>query len=107
MNDNWGKEFEELREKALRDQQYLQKKLIHQWLNGVVFPYTVSFKFNLIDHELKLYTTHPGELIGYRGRNINVLKELLSKAYDSSWVWKINTIEIGGSVKASDVITQV
>lgn len=34
-----GKEFEELREKALRDdQQYLQKKLIHQWLNGVVFP---------------------------------------------------------------------
>lgn len=88
--------FEELRSEALNYCANKNKVIIENWCKGCGMNEPVGYYNDLSKHELTIYTTRPGVMIGKAGKDINNVKEVLKEEFGHDY--DIKFVEIRGHI---------
>lgn len=77
VNDFDG--FMDLRAEAINTMDKLIENAFKQFMDKVGLKDIFAYKYNYDENKFTIYTSRPGFWIGYRGKNIEILKDILSK----------------------------
>ena len=92
----YDEDWENFREECLRFMRNKEETAIKKWLSEMKYSEPVGCERDMSKKELKIYTTHPGWLIGKAGKGVDRLKEIWSEEFSGDW--KIRFIEIRGHI---------
>ena len=85
--------WQNFREDCLRAAKERDDSIVREWLNKIGYHEIVGYYLSS-DHVAKIYTKHPGILIGRAGRNVADFEEMLSSEFGG--VWKTEFVEVRG-----------
>jgi ribosomal protein S3 len=83
MRHNIGREtmrFDEwmdFREEAIKAERERKENAFRRFLKEVGFVDTFAYDYSYADNKFTIYTSQPGMWIGYKGKNVALLKEIL------------------------------
>ena len=84
----------EFRSYALNYMKELEESIIKKWLDGIGYTDPVGYYRNSLDHEMEIYATRIGTLIGKAGIHVEELRKMLSEEFRGEW--NVKFIEIRG-----------
>ena len=89
-------DWEELRAEAYAFMKDKEESLIKKWLDKIGYKgkEPVGYYRNSWKHEMEIYSTRVGQLIGKAGVNVDLLKKILKDEFRGEW--KVKFIEIRG-----------
>ena len=88
--------FERVRYDALNYMYNKNKTIIENWCNECGMDEPVGYYNDLSKHELTIYTTRCGVMIGKAGKHINKVKEVLKEEFGRDY--DIKFVEIRGNI---------
>lgn len=88
--------FEQFRGESLEYMDNLNRTLLEKWCKEIGCKYPIGYYNNLSDRKMVIYTERPGAMIGYHGKNVNLLKELLKEEFLHEYT--IEFVEIRGKI---------
>lgn len=86
--------WQQFRGECLRIAREREEAVIEKWLKQISYKEPVGYYRNSLDHEMEIYTTRPGVLIGKAGTTIREFEMMLSEEFHGEW--KVKLIEIRG-----------
>ena len=89
-------DWEELRTEAHAFMKEKEETLIKNWLGKIGYTYKepVGYYRNSRKHEMEIYSTRVGQLIGKAGVNVDLLEKMLTDEFRGEW--KVKFVEIHG-----------
>lgn len=92
----FDEEWDEIRADAHAFMKDKEESLIKKWLEKIDYPYKepVGYYRNSWKHELEIYSTRVGQLIGKAGVNVGLLKKMLQDEFHGEW--KVKFVEVRG-----------
>ena len=72
-----------------------KEAILKEWLTNITggnYKLTIGYNFNMPAKHLKIYSKHPGMLIGKGGEYIDLLKQILNKKFHGEWT--VDMIEV-------------
>lgn len=92
FDENW----EELRAEAHAFMREKEETLIKKWLEKIGYTYKepVGYYRNSCKHEMEIYSTRVGQLIGKAGVNVDLLEKMLKDEFRGEW--EIKFVEVRG-----------
>ena len=73
--------FEEFRGKVLEEMREQNERVMRHFFWRINYKGIVGYKNNLGQKIFTIWTDKPGILIGYRGKNVEILKEILKEEF--------------------------
>ncbi len=77
--------FEEFRGKVLEEMREQNERVMRHFFWKINYKGIVGYKNNLGQKIFTVWTDRPGILIGYRGKNVEILKEILKEEFGSDY----------------------
>lgn len=92
----WDEDWEEFRAEAHAFMKEKEESLIKKWLGEIGYKYKepIGYYQNSWKHEMEIYSTRVGQLIGKAGVNVNLLEKMLKDEFRGEW--KVKFIEVRG-----------
>lgn len=88
--------WEEFRAEVHAFMKEKEETLIKKWLEKIGYPYKepVGYYRNSWKHEMEIYSTRVGQLIGRAGINVDLLEKMLKDEFRGEW--KVKFVEVRG-----------
>lgn len=93
-------EFQRFKSECLESMNNKYRTVLENWCKQIGYKYPIAYSRNYkntengIDKILKIFTKHPGIMIGKAGKNVDLLKEMLDKEFISGYA--IEFVEVRG-----------
>ena len=87
--------WEEIRLEAHEYIMSRKEAILKEWLTTITggnYKITIGYNFDLSHKHLKIYSDHPGMLIGKAGSYIDILKKILTREFHGEWT--VEMIEV-------------
>jgi ribosomal protein S3 len=88
--------FEEMRGEALNYMANKNKDIIENWCKECGMTEPVGYYNDLSKHELTIYTTRCGIMVGKAGKHVYAVKEVLKEEFNHDY--EIKFVEIRGNI---------
>ena len=88
-------DWDEIRWDAHEYMRNRKEAILKEWLTTITGGKritTIGYNFNLHNKHLKIYSDHPGMLIGKGGKDVDLLKQMVNKEFHGEW--KVDLIEV-------------
>lgn len=79
---------------ALLFMQCKEETAIRKWLRKIGYIEPVGYYRDVFNRTMRIYTKHPGALIGKGGESVKMLEGILSEEFCGEW--KVKFFEVGG-----------
>ena len=75
-------EFMRIREEVLQSMHNTDRNILEKWCKDIGYDEPIAYKHSRYTNcTMTIYTRKPGILIGYKGKNVELLKDALKKEY--------------------------
>ena len=85
--------FEEMRGQILEEMEERNVRVLKHFFFKINYKGIVGYENKLGEHKFIVYTDRPGILIGCRGKNVEILKEILKKEFDYDYTIEFKEIK--------------
>lgn len=78
-------DFEEYLGKALEEMEERNERVVKQFFWKIGYKGIIGYKNSLGENKFTIWTDNPGILIGRGGKNVDILKDVLKKEFNSNY----------------------
>ena len=78
-------EFMRVREEVLQSIHNTDRNILEKWCKDIGYDEPIAYRNYHYNSTMLIYTRKPGILIGYKGKNVELLKNALTKEYGKDY----------------------